>query len=112
MKIQDNEIYELHAEFCKIIASPRRLMIIELLAKSEMSVSEIAEALDVQHSNVSQHLGVMRSRHMVAARKDGQTVYYRLVNNRLPQICAEIRSILLDGMKDRAKIASGMARRK
>ncbi len=112
MNIQDDEIFELHAEFCKIIASPKRLMIIELLAKKEMSVSEIAEALGVQHSNVSQHLGVMRSHHMVVARKDGQTVYYRLVNNRLPQICAEIRSILLSGMKDRAKMASGMMRRK
>ena len=112
MNIQDNEIFELHAEFCKMIASPRRLKIIELLAKKEMSVSEIAEALEVQPSNVSQHLGVMRSRHMVVARKDGQTVYYRLVNKRLPKICAEIRSILLDGMKDRAKIASEIIRRK
>ena len=56
MKIDDTEIFELHADFCKIIASSRRLMIIQLLAKKEMSVSEIAKTLNVQHSNVSQHL--------------------------------------------------------
>jgi len=112
MKTQDPEIFELHAEFCKMIASPKRLMIVELLAKKEMSVSEIADVLDVQHSNISQHLRIMRSRHIVATRKDGQTVYYRLVNNRLPQVCAEIRSILLEGMENRAKKARGMIRRK
>ena len=112
MKNRDPEIFELHAEFCKMIASPKRLMIVELLARKEMSVSEIAEALGVQHSNVSQHLRVMRSRHIVATRKDGQAVYYRLTNSRLPKVCAEIRSILLDGIDIRAKKARGMVRRK
>lgn len=108
MKIDDTELFELHADFCKMIASPRRLMIIELLAKKESSVGEIAQALDVPPSNVSQHLRVMRSRHVVAARKDGQTVYYRLTHPRLPVVCAEIRSILLDGMDMRGKKARGM----
>jgi len=112
MKKRDQEIFELHAEFCKMIASPKRLMIVELLASKEMSVSEIAEALGVQHSNVSQHLRVMRSRHIVATRKDGQAVYYRLTNARLPKVCAEIRSILLDGIDSRAKKARGMVRSK
>ena len=112
MKTQDDEIFELHAEFCKMIASPRRLKIIELLAKKELSVSEIARALDVTHSNVSQHLRVMRSRHIVATRKDGQTVYYRLTHSRLPKVCAEIRSMLLEGMDVRGKKARGMIKKK
>jgi DNA-binding transcriptional ArsR family regulator len=111
MTVKDREVYELHAEFCKMIASPRRLMIVELLAKKELSVSEIAQALEVPHSNVSQHLRVMRSRHIVATRKDGQTVYYRLTNARLPKVCAEIRSILLDGMEMRGKKARGMVKK-
>ena len=109
---QDNDIFELHADFCKIIASPKRLMIVELLANKEMSVSEIAQALEVPHSNVSQHLRVMRSRHIVATRKDGQTVYYRLTHKRLPKVCAEIRSMLLDGMEMRGKKASGLIRKR
>jgi len=111
MTAKDQEIYELHAEFCKMIASPKRLMIVELLAKKELSVSEIANALDVPHSNVSQHLRVMRSRHIVATRKDGQTVYYRLTHARLPKVCAEIRSILLDDMEMRGKKARGMVKK-
>ncbi len=108
--MSDKEIFELHAEFCKMIASPKRLMIIELLAKRELSVSQIAQALEIPHSNISQHLRVMRSRHIVAARKDGQTVYYRLTNSKLPKVCAEIRSILLDGMEMRGNQARGLLR--
>jgi ArsR family transcriptional regulator len=112
MKKELREIFELHAEFCKMIASPKRLMIIELLAKKELSVSELARTLDVPHSNVSQHLRVMRSRHIVTSRKEGQTVYYSLTNKRLPDVCAEIRYILLDGMEIRGKEAKRMFRKK
>ena len=112
MQLSDTEIFELHAEFCKMIASPKRLMIVELLAKREMSVTEIAQALNIQHSNVSQHLRVMRSRYIVEARKEGQTVYYRLTNSKLPKICAEIRGILLDGIAKRGRKAKGLIAKK
>jgi ArsR family transcriptional regulator len=108
MKKKDTEIFELHADFCKTIASSKRLMIIELLAEREMSVSEIVEALDVRLSNISQHLRVLRSRNIVKSRKEGQTVYYSLTNSRIPEICNEIRSILLEGMEKRGEKAKGM----
>ena len=112
MKADDTEIFELHADFCKLIASPKRLKIISLLAEQEMSVSEIVQALQARDSNVSQHLRVLRSRHIVESRKEGQTVYYRLTDPRLPKVCEEIRAILLDGMEKRGKKARGIARKK
>ncbi len=112
MKAVNTEIFDLHADFCKIIASSKRLRIISLLAKGEMSVSEIVHALQVRDSNVSQHLRVLRSRHVVTSRKEGQTVYYRLTDPRLPKVCEKIRSILLDGMEKRAKKAKGMIGKK
>jgi len=112
MNTSDTEIYELHAEFCKLIANPKRLMIVELLSKKELSVGEIAQELKVLPSNISQHLRVLRSRHIVGMRKDGQTVYYSLTNPRLPKVCAEIRSILLEGMEKRGRKAKGLIRNK
>lgn len=108
MRFDDVRIFELHADFCKILSSAKRLMIIELLSKEEMSVSEIAQALQLQHSNISQHLTVLRSRNVVESRKEGQTVYYRLTNARLPKVCAEIRRILLEGMAKRGSKAAGL----
>lgn len=110
MKLDDNEIYELHAEFCKMIASSRRLRVIQLLAESEKSVGEIAEALQVPSSNVSQHLRVLRNHNVVKTRKEGQTVYYSLSNMRLPKACLEIRSILLEGMEKTGKKARRMSK--
>jgi ArsR family transcriptional regulator, virulence genes transcriptional regulator len=108
MNEKEIEIFEMHAEFCRMIASSKRLMIIQLLAKKEMSVSNIARSLGLQQSNISQHLRVMRSQHIVEPRKDGQTVYYRLTNSRLAKVCADIRSILLEGMEQRGRRAKGL----
>jgi len=108
MKIEDYEIFELHADFCKVIASPKRLMIIKLLDEHELSVTELCKALDVRPSNISQHLRVLRSRDIVKTRKEGQTVYYSLTNKKLSKTCEEIRSILLDGMRKQGEKAKGI----
>ena len=111
MNIDNPELYDLHAEFCKVISSPKRLMIISLLDDNELSVGELAAALDMPFSNVSQHLRVLRARNVVQTRKEGQTVYYRLTDPRMPKVCSEIRSILLEGMKKRGEIARGVKRK-
>jgi hypothetical protein len=46
MKIKNHEIFELHAEFCKVLSNPKRLMIIALLSKRDLSVGEISKATD------------------------------------------------------------------
>jgi DNA-binding transcriptional ArsR family regulator len=112
MQVDEAELVEIHADFCKVLSSSKRLMIIRLLAKKEMSVGEISQALKAQHSNISQHLRILRSRHVVESHKEGQAVYYRLANPRLAKICAEIRSILLAGMEQRGRKAKGLIRKK
>ncbi|MFZ5981139.1 MAG: ArsR/SmtB family transcription factor, partial [Candidatus Zixiibacteriota bacterium] len=72
----------------------------------------IANSLGLQQSNISQHLRVLRSQHIVDSRKDGQTVFYRLTNSRLARVCADIRAILLEGMEKRGKKAEGLIKTK
>jgi ArsR family transcriptional regulator len=99
------DIFEMHADFCKTLSHAKRLMILALLAKGEMSVGEISEVIEVPLSNVSQHLSVLKSQNLVRARKDGQTVYYSLADRRIIEACTLIRSVLLDLMKDRGLVA-------
>ena len=106
MRIINKEIFNLHAEFCKTLANPKRFMILALLAPGEMTVGEMAKTIGVPLANISQHLTVLKSRNIVKPRKDAQTVYYSLVDPRLTEACAMIRSILLDGMKSRGLVAS------
>ncbi len=105
MKIRNYEIFKLHAEYCRSLANPKRLMILAVLKDGEKSVSELAEAINTPLATVSQHLALLRNRHIVDSRKDGQTVYYRATDPRLMDACTIIRTVLLDGMKRRGEVA-------
>ena len=105
MKIVNTEIFQIHSEVCKTLASPIRLMILALLAKKEMSVGEMVEVIGVNLANVSQHLGTLRAKNIVKARKEGQMVFYSLVDKRLIDACHLIRSVILEDMQKRGKLA-------
>lgn len=103
--MEKTDVFELHADLCKTLSNPKRLMILALLAKKEMSVGEIAEVIAVPLSNVSQHLSLLKAQSLVQTRKDGQTVHYSLSDRRIILACTLIRSVLLDKMKERGQIA-------
>ena len=105
MKIRDSEPFRIHAEFCKTLANPKRLMIIALLEKRELNVGEIVEVLETSPANISQHLRLLREKNIVKTRKEGQMVYYRLVNPNLVDACNMIRAILFSDLKKRGRVA-------
>ncbi|MGO0575374.1 ArsR/SmtB family transcription factor [Ornithinimicrobium panacihumi] len=62
----------------KAFASPRRLEIVELLGRGERTVESIATTLDQKVGTVSAHLQILRMSNLVASRREGTHVYYRL----------------------------------
>ena len=60
------------------IAEPRRREILEFIAGSERSVSEIVDALELPQPSVSKHLQVLRDVRLLSARKDGRRTMYRI----------------------------------
>lgn len=62
----------------KALANRHRLLIVCQLSEKERSVGELAELLDVRDSTVSQHLALLRKDGLVAARRDGQTIWYSI----------------------------------
>ncbi len=67
----------------RALADPKRLCVLETLAAGERSVSELSRDVGCQVPNMSQHLAVLRSAGLVASRRDGTTVYYRLADARV-----------------------------
>lgn len=59
------------------IAEPRRRHILEFIAGGERSVSDIADALELEQPSVSKHLQVLRSVGLVTVRRDGRRSLYR-----------------------------------
>ena len=71
------------AAIARALADPKRLCVVERLAGGERSVSDLSRDVGCQVPNMSQHLSVLRSAGLVASRREGSTVFYRLVDDRV-----------------------------
>jgi DNA-binding transcriptional ArsR family regulator len=71
------------AAVARALADPKRLCVLERLAAGEQSVSELSREVGCQVPNMSQHLTVLRTAGLVASRREGNTVFYRLVDDRV-----------------------------
>ena len=71
------------AGIARALADPKRLCVLEQLAGGERSVSDLSHDVGCQVPNMSQHLSVLRSAGLVATRREGTTVLYRLVDSRV-----------------------------
>ena len=68
------------SELLKALANRHRLMIVCQLAGGERAVGDLAEALGIRASTVSQHLALLRKDGIVGARRVGQTIYYAIAS--------------------------------
>jgi ArsR family transcriptional regulator, virulence genes transcriptional regulator len=66
------------SDLLKALANRHRLMIVCQLIDAERSVGELAAFLGIRESTVSQHLALLRKDGLVAARRDGQTIWYQI----------------------------------
>ena len=86
----------MHAELCKALANEHRQAILHAIGEGEKCVSDLAAEIGISVHNVSQHLRVLKERRLVTSRKDGQTVYYSVTNQKFIQACALIRQALVE----------------
>lgn len=81
------------SEFLKSLASPVRLRILCMITGHEASVGELAEALGVRQSVASQHLALLRKDGLVKTRREGQTIWYALADDRVVTVMEALQSI-------------------
>ncbi len=74
------------SNFLKAISHEGRLMILCHLATGEKTVTELEELLSARQAAVSQQLSRLRTEGLVAPRRDGKAIYYRLADRRAVQI--------------------------
>lgn len=77
-KVAKATLFDEFARTAKALSSGRRAEIVDVLANGERSVESVADELDLSIANVSQHLQILRRAGLVATRRDGTFVYYRL----------------------------------
>lgn len=102
---EDQQILEMHAEVCKAFAHPTRLAIINALRDRELTVTEMAEELEVAKGNLAQHLTLLKQRHIVSTHREGINVYYRVTDPKIIQACELMRSVLMNQLKETEKLS-------
>ncbi len=71
-------VTRLRSELFKAISHPTRLNILGYLKDGEQCVCDIIEKLDLEQSNVSQHLGILKKQGLLQSRKDGTKMMYKI----------------------------------
>lgn len=82
------------ADFLKMLSSPHRLQVLCLLAGGEeMSVGQLQQHSNLSQSALSQHLAKLREENLVQFRRDGQTLYYSVSDERVLRILMTLKEI-------------------
>jgi DNA-binding transcriptional ArsR family regulator len=68
------------------MANPKRLLVLCHLVEGERSVGQLAAMVNLSQAALSQHLAKMRGLRLVATRRDGQTIYYRLASREVREL--------------------------
>ncbi|HEX9595203.1 MAG TPA: metalloregulator ArsR/SmtB family transcription factor [Candidatus Saccharimonadales bacterium] len=87
-------LFQLQEDTLKTLASQKRLEIVQLLKKRELTVSELVDMLGIPQANVSQHLAQLRRHKVVTTRRSGKQIYYSLSDKRIAQLVSLLRDFL------------------
>ena len=85
-----DDLAELIARRFRALSDPLRVRILDLLREQELSVSALAEQLDASQQNISKHLAVLTDSGMLARRKQGNHVYYRIADQAVFALCEQV----------------------
>ena len=107
-QVLEQEVNQLHAEFCAALADPKRILLLYLLAEAPHNVTELVNQLQMSQPAVSRHLKVLRERGMAKAVRTGTTVEYSLADPRLIQALDLLRAALRDHLSHRAELAGAL----
>jgi DNA-binding transcriptional ArsR family regulator len=101
------DLAELIARRFRALAEPLRVRMLDLLRDGELSVNELAERLGAGQQNVSKHLALLVDAGMLARRKEGNHVYYRIADQRVFALCEQVCGSLQSQLSTLAALVGG-----
>ncbi|MDQ2650434.1 MAG: metalloregulator ArsR/SmtB family transcription factor [Actinomycetota bacterium] len=91
-------VSEVKAELFKALGHPARIRILEVLSDGEHAVGELQPLVGIESSHLSQQLGILRRAGLVASRRDGTSVIYRLTDPLLAELLAVAKKLLISSL--------------
>jgi len=86
----EDRVFESAAELFAVLATPVRLKIISAVCQQEKNVSELLAMIDTTQPNMSQHLSTLYRSGVLAKRREGTQIYYRLQSERVALLCRAV----------------------
>jgi DNA-binding transcriptional ArsR family regulator len=103
-------LVDLIARRFHVIGEPMRIRLLDHLRDGEASVHELAEGAGASQQNVSKHLAVLHEAGIVARRKDGTQVFYRVLDEGVFDLCESVCGSLERHRLELNSILEGVAR--
>ena len=96
-------IYDIQADFCKVMGNATRLQIIHALREHPMNVGEISQASGFGQTIVSRQLSALRNAGIVQNQRHGNEVNYRLTDSNIVEVCDLVRKVLTTQVQKQSK---------
>ncbi len=87
---EQDEVFENVAELFALLSTPIRLKIISAVCHDEKNVSQLLAEIETTQPNMSQHLSTLYRAGVLAKRRDGTQIYYRLQSERVATLCRAV----------------------
>jgi len=97
-------LYQAKAEFFRTLGHPARIRILELLADRDHAVHELLDRIDIEPSNLSQQLAVLRRAGMITPHRAGHEVVYSISVPEVRDLLLAARRILLGILEDQGTL--------
>ena len=88
---QGDRVFEIAADLFSLLSSPTRLRIVCALIEGEKNVTELIERVALSQPNMSQHLGSLYRGGVLARRRTGSQIFYRVEHAQVTSLCRALR---------------------
>lgn len=105
----EDRVFTLAAELFAVLATPIRLRILSALCEQEKSVGALLLEIDTTQPNLSQHLAVLLKTGVLAKRRDGTQVIYRVQSEKAVALCRSVCTQIAIEMEEPADVPKGQA---
>ncbi len=103
-----DDLVELIARRFRVIGEPMRIRLLDRLRDGEATVGELSEALTDSQQNISKHLAVLADVGILGRRKEGNHVYYRVVDEGVFALCEAVCGSVQQQLRSLNELVTGV----
>ena len=105
-----DDLVELIARRFRVLGEPMRIRLLDRLREGEATVGELSEELSASQQNVSKHLAVLSEVGILGRRKEGNHVYYRIVDEGVFALCEQVCGSVQQQLRALSELVEGARR--